>query len=389
MCVWPRGYQLKRTSVIKDTRSFDRPRPKIRSVPLLLVGLLLTIAAQIATPRIYPPPQLGPQQTVQTRNPKIGVHLRLAGSGDETQISSELAQVRDMGAPWVVDLFPWAYVQPRGPRAWDWRGSDLLIAHARQQGVNVIARLDIVPEWARPDDATDRFLDPDRYDDFARYAAAFAARYGDTVRYLVIWNEPNLTFEWGSRSPDPGAYAALLKVVYPAVQAANPDVQIAAGGLSPGPSIPGIRMDDRQYLRGMIDAGAPFDVLAIHAYGAQAPADDPPHPDRVNFRRIEVYRDLMREAGSPKPMIVTEGGWNDHPRWSGAVSPADRLRWTIDAYRLAAGWDDLIAVCLWQFGGPVTHGYQDNYNFVAADGTPKAIYWAVREYATGRSETEP
>ncbi len=350
--------------------------------------IVFVLGAQFLAPRTYPEPRLGPPQRVETRNQKIGIHLRLSGTDDETALHEQLAQVREMGASWVVDLFPWAYVQPRGPRAFDWRGADLMVAHARQQGVQIIARLDIVPAWARPKRATDRQIDPASYAAFARYAAAFAARYRDQVRYLVIWNEPNLHFEWGSRDPDPGAYAALLKEVYPAVKQANPEMQIAAGGLSPGKSIPGIRMDDLQFLHGMLDAGAPFDTLAVHAYGGKAPADEEPHPDRVNFRRIEVYRDVLQQWGQPKPLIVTEGGWNDHPRWSGAVTPAERLRWTVDAYRLSAAWADVVAVCFWQFRAPTTHGYQDNYSFVAADGTPKAIYWAVREYATGRTEAD-
>jgi hypothetical protein len=356
---------------------------------LLMLGVCAMIlfagGAQLLAPRTYPPPRLAPPQLVQTSNPKIGVHLRLNGTDDEGQLNRELAQVREMGATWVVDLFPWAYVQPRGPRSFDWRGADLLVAHARQQGLQIIARLDIVPEWARAKDTTDRQIDPAFYDDFARYAAAFAARYRDQVRYIVIWNEPNLYFEWGSRQPDPHAYAELLKVVYPSVKAANPDMQIAAGGLSPGQSIPGIRMGDLEFLRDVLADRAPFDVWAVHAYGGKAPASEESHPDRVNFRRIEVYRDMLTAADQTKPLIVTEGGWNDHPRWSGAVTPAERLRWTVEAYQLSAAWPDVIAVCLWQFRAPTTHGYQDNYSFVAADGTPKAIYWAVREYATGRS----
>ncbi len=355
---------------------------------LLTAIILIAAGLQLTAPRTFPLPRLGPPQVVDTRNPKIGIHLRLSGTDNEAALVEQLSQVREMGAQWVVDLFPWAYVQPRGPRAFDWRGADLMIAHARRQGLQIIARLDIVPEWARVKDATDRRLDPEYYDEFAQYAAAFATRYGDDVKYVVIWNEPNLDFEWGSRPPDPGAYAALLKVVYPVVKQANPAVQIAVGALSPGPAIPGIRMDDLQYLRGMLDAGAPFDALAVHNYGGKEPPDAEPHSDRVNFRRIEVYREMLRQAGQAKPMLITEGGWNDHPRWAGAVTPAERLRWTVDAYRLSEQWPDVVAVCFWQFRGPVTHGYQDNFSFVAADGTPKAIYWAVREYATGRAETQ-
>lgn len=349
---------------------------------LLIVALfVLAIAVGLAGPRTVPPIHLPAQAVVQTRNPKIGVHLRLAGTDDESVLVAQLSAVREMGASVVVDLFPWAYVQPRGPQSFEWRGADLLIAHARRQGLTVVARLDIVPAWARPPKTSDRYLEPEHYADFARYAAAFAGRYHDTVRYIQIWNEPNLYFEWAGREPDPAAYAALLRAVVPLVRAASPDTLIVAGAFSPGQAIPGTRMDDLQYLRAMIAAGAPFDLLGVHAYGSRAPADEEPHPDRVNFRRVEVYREVLRSAGQPRPMIVTEGGWNDHPRWNGAVTPAQRLQWTVEAYRISEGWDDVVAVCLWQWQLPLTHSYQDNYTFVAPDGTPKAIYYAVQAYA--------
>jgi hypothetical protein len=311
------------------------------------------------------------------------VHLRLAGTDDEAQIVAQLAAAREMGASFVVDLFPWAYVQPRGARSFDWRGADLLIEHARRQGLEVVARLDVVPAWARPRKASDRYLEPEHYVDFARYAAAFAQRYRGKVRYIQIWNEPNLNLEWGLRDPDPKAYAALLREVTPRVKAANPDARIVAGNLSPGPAVPSTRMDDLQYLSAMVAAGAPFDVLGVHAYGARAPADEEPHPDRVNFRRVEVYRDTLRRLGQPRPMIVTEGGWNDHPRWPGAVKPAQRLQWTVEAYRISERWDDVLAVCMWEWQLPWTHSYQDNWTFLTPDGTPKAIYYAVQAYTRG------
>jgi polysaccharide biosynthesis protein PslG len=91
---------------------------------------------------------------------------------------------------------------------------------------------------------------------------------------------------------------------------------------------------------------------------------------------------MARFGDGHKPILITEGGWNDNLRWTAAVRPSQRLRWTVGAYELAKRWDWLEAMCLWQFSLPLpTHTYQDNWTFVASDGTPKAIYWAVREAA--------
>ena len=342
--------------------------------------LLIILALHWATPRTAAPLHLPPLAVVMTRNPKIGVHTRLTGMGDEAAFRQQFTAIREMGASWVVDLFPWAYVQPRDPAVFDWRGADMLVAHARQQGLQVIARLDIVPAWARPHNTSDRLLLPAAYPAYARYVAAFATRYPD-IQYLQIWNEPNLDLEWGGQTPDPEAYARLLQTVYPVVKQANPRALIVAGALSPGPDVPQARLDDLAYTRRVAQAGGQWDVWAVHAYGAKSPALEPPHPDRINFRRVEVYRELLRALEKPSPLIVTEGGWNDHPRWAGAVTPAQRLEWTVDAYHLARAWPDVVAVCLWQWQLPTTHSYQDNYSFVAPDGTPKALYWAVQSYA--------
>jgi hypothetical protein len=354
------------------------------SIALLAITTLAFQFWGVRTPRAL---DLPPQQQVATTNPKIGIHTRLTGVGDEAYIRRTLEQVREMGASWIVDLFPWAYVQPRSRYGYDWNGADMVIQHARRQGLTVIARLDIVPQWARPLDSNDRYIDEEHYVDYANYVVAFLERYRPLgVRHVIIWNEPNLAFEWGRRAPDPAAYAELLKVVYPRVKAAVPDAIVIAGGLSPGPDLGGnaeVRMGDLRYTSELYAAGAGpyFDMWAVHSYGAQESFDAPPYPEVVNFRRTEVIRDLLAYHGDgDKPLIVTEGGWNDNLRWTAAVRPSDRLRWTIGAYRLAEEWEWLEALCLWQFSTPwESRTYQDNWNFVAADGTPKAIYWAVRD----------
>jgi hypothetical protein len=267
------------------------------------------------------------------------------------------------------------------------------VRHAARQGLTVVARLDIVPEWARPAGSSDRYLDETHYDDFANYVAAFLKRYRPYgMRHVIIWNEPNLAFEWGRRPPDPAAYAALLRAVYPRAKAAAPDAVVIAAGLSPqiDSGDGSERMSDLEFLSKLYDAGAGpyFDMLAAHTYGAQSPPDAPPDPATITFRRVELLHAALAARGEPhKQLIVTEGGWNDSLRWVQAVAPSQRLRWTVEAYTLAQRWDWMAAVCLWQFATPwSTHTYQDHWSFVAPDGTPKAIYWAVRAAATGREE---
>src|SRR5262245_54935156 len=91
---------------------------------IALVALLAVQFWSLREPyRRHPPPR----QQVETRNPKVGFHTRLTGTGDEAYIVRSLSQVREIGASWIVDLFPWAYVQPRSRYGFDWSGADMLI----------------------------------------------------------------------------------------------------------------------------------------------------------------------------------------------------------------------------------------------------------------------
>ena len=51
--------------------------------------------------------------------------------------------------------------------------------------------------------------------------------------HIVIWNEPNLAFEWGYRPPDPAAMPSCLRMAYARAKEANPEIQVLAAGLAP------------------------------------------------------------------------------------------------------------------------------------------------------------
>jgi hypothetical protein len=146
---------------------------------LILLGIIIAISSTINTlviQRQVAPFALPKPQIVTTNNPKAAVHTRLTGVGDEEFIAHQLDLVAAMGTPWIVELFPWAYAQPRAQYGYDWRGFDMVIDHAHARGITVIARLDIVPTWARPTNSSDRFLAPHMYAAYRDYVVAFAQR---------------------------------------------------------------------------------------------------------------------------------------------------------------------------------------------------------------------
>jgi hypothetical protein len=144
----------------------------------------------------------GPLQNVTTTNPIAGVHTRLTDEVEVWRIQRALQLVRQLGAPWIVEFFPWPYIEAE-ENEFNRGHSDTVPSCAENQGLTVIARLGWVPGWACPggsDDtdgpeATLTNLDIEHYDDFPEYVADSVACYRPYVTHLIIWNEPTPSFE--------------------------------------------------------------------------------------------------------------------------------------------------------------------------------------------------
>lgn len=369
-----------------------RTRMLARTAGWIARLLLVVFVVRELTPA---PPHvtLGPPQTVHTTQPVVCAHTRLTDEVEEWKIQRNLALVREMGAGTVVEFFPWPYIETEEGH-YDWAHADRILDHAANQGLTVIARLGLVPAWARPPArekvTTLTYLPYDYFDEFAEFVGAFVARYPDTVSAVIIWNEPNLSIEWGGRNVDPEAYTELLRQSYAAAHAANPDIVVLGAALAPTlePADSGAGMNEIDYLNRMYAAGAApyFDVLAAHTYGFTHPADAEPAPGVINFRRVELLRDIMVEYGdADKPVTITESGWSDDPRWTYAVRPGQRIAYTLDAFEMVAAWDWADQLCIWNFRQPLdTRNRRDAYYaLVTSDFTRKPIYYAIQAYARG------
>lgn len=360
---------------------------------------LVVVAACLSALRPAPArAPLGPPQTVETSQPQTCVHTRLIDEVEEWKVQRSLAEAREMGATTIVEFFPWAYIEAVQDR-YDWASADRIVRQAENQGLRIIARMGLVPAWARPEETLDyttlNTLPEESYPDFATFVADFAARYAGTIDQIIIWNEPNLAFEWGFEQVDPAGYARLLEAVYAPAHAANPQVQILAAPLAPTlePAGSAAGLDDLLYLQALYEAGAApyFDALAMHTYGFTTPPEEEPAPDRLNFRRAELLRQIMIDHGdAAKPVYITETGWNDNARWAYGVLPSLRVQYTIDALTLAAAdWPWAESVCLWVLRTPAaSFNYPDDFTLLTPDFQRKPIYDAVRAFAHGEPQPE-
>ena len=341
---------------------------------------------------LKPAPDLvvvGRQQTVKTTIPVMGVHTRLTDEVEEWKIKRSLEMVREMGATTIVEFFPWAYYQEDNKNV-AWQHPDLVINHAHAQGLKVIARIGLTPEWARPEETTLNYLDRDSYDDFAAFTALFAKRYEGKVHAIIVWNEPNLAFEWGYQETTPVDYVALLEATAKAVRPVNRDVLILGGALAPTLEPVGSPwgLNDLIYLEEMYKAGAAehMDGLAVHTYGFHFPPETEPAANLLNFRRFELYREIMLKYNDgDSPVYITETGWNDHPRWTRAVRPGQRIEYTTNALTYLqeeVPWVESAAI--WMFRTPApTKSYMDAYTLVTPEFIEKPIYGALQELASG------
>ena len=194
------------------------------------------------------------------------------------------------------------------------------------------------------------------------FCGKVAGRYAGRIAAYEVWNEPNLTREWGGLPPDPAAYAVLLKACYQAIKAADPKAIVISAGLAPTDNAdPAVSMPDQDFYRGLYAAGgaAYFDMLGVHAPGfgnppERSPADtlaDPFWQSRVwTFRHVEDTRALMVAAGDAgKQIAVTEMGWTTdsiHPNYSWyAVDQQTQADYLVRAFQYAkANWQPWIGL---------------------------------------------
>lgn len=314
---------------------------------------------------------------------------------------------RQAGLGFARQQFAWAEIEParRGdfvdPVSMEsrWAKFDRIVDLYLANGIQVIARLDRAPTWARPADSRPE-TPPGQVSDYGDFVYAFVSHFRGRIRYIQIWNEPNIYPEWGEQAVDPAAYTEMLKVAYQRAKQADPSVLVLSAPLAitlgePHPE-PGKwrSMPDLDYLEAMYQAGAGdyFDILSANAFGFDLPPTDPPSKDVLNFQRVVLQREIMERHGDQdKAVWFNEYGWNTAPEsmtdeqliWK-RVSEEKQAEYTLQGIELARReWPWAGVFNVWYFRqtgqqySPANAAYY--FRMVDTDFTPRRVYDAVQD----------
>ncbi|MBI1297392.1 hypothetical protein GC175_20825 [bacterium] len=313
---------------------------------LLTTSLLVRAAIEDGpAPTAPQPPAAAPAAQI----PLLGVTVDLTQHATTAERRDALRRLHDAGFGWVRQRVDWATVEPERGNL-HWAEIDAVLADIVAAQLTPVIVLDGSPAWARyVRDADNPLAPPADFADFANFAAAFADRYREDVRFYQIWDEPNIAPHWGDRLIEPVHYARLLKDAAAAIRSADVDAVIVTAALAPTRDRGHTAVDEVTFLQRLYAAGAAgdFDAVAVQPFGfGNPPSDERSRVDVLNFARLRLIRRVMVAAGDAEtPIWAVRFGWNRVPNanW-GTVTPLAQFDYTADAIAQSRSWPWLAAL---------------------------------------------
>lgn len=314
----------------------------------------------------------------------------------------DLGLVQELKFQWVKQAFAWRDIETLEKGKYDWWRPDNIVNAVEGAGLDLIVRIDRQPFWSQEIEYPPlENAPPADYQDFGDFCGVLGERYRGRIKAYQVWNEPNLSREWGNEPPDPVAYTRLLRICYEAIKQADPEALVISAGLAPtGTGLPEA-MPDGQFLQKMYEAGGAryFDVLGLNAPGYKAPPEASPAEGEENpdygggrwfvFRHVEDMRAIMEANGDgSKQVAILELGWttdevNPSYAWH-AVTEEEKADYLVRAYQYAAeNWHPWI--------GPIVAIYIADYDWspesdeqwwwaiTLPDGTKRPAFFALQQ----------
>jgi polysaccharide biosynthesis protein PslG len=345
----------------------------------------------------------------------LGMNVFLEKEANPDNITTSIRMLKEAHVTFVRQSFPWAEIEPapgvyRDPKSGQdtWAKYDRLVNALHDAGIGILARVDTIPRWARPQ--TDDFAHYDKgppqdFNNYANFVGVLADRYRGKISYFQVWNEPNLDGEWGGKPISPQQYGLLLQYTYKRVKAVNPAALIVTAGLAQTTENGKDRnnLNELAFIQGLYDAGAQpyFDILSVMDYGlGHSPEDRRVSPDRTNFSRLQLAHDIMaRNGDAAKPIWISEYGWISLPAdwsgnpstWGASVDENTQAQYMIEGLdRIQREWPWVGAVFVWGFRWvePPQQNTADParyFEVVDYDFAPRPAYLALKNWSAAQA----
>jgi hypothetical protein len=338
----------------------------------------------------------------------MGVNTFLNEEPDPEVVARSLDMIREGGYSFIRQIFGWYEIEPQPGVHVDtngnstWEKYDRIVDEATARGIEIIARLEKPPLWAKtgqPNPHVDG--PPDRLSDYANFVEQVVRRYRGRITYVQIWNEPNLQGEWGAKPIDPLGYVRLLEAGHRAAKRADPNVVVLLAGLAPTDQTGPDNLSDLLFLERVYEYGGAdfFDIATVMVYGyGYAPSDRRTGFGHNNFSRPVLTREIMERHGDGgTPIWAVEYGWvalpddweGDPSPWGEPVSQERQAEYLYHGYlRAQREWPWMGVMAVWAFRFPHPPDAPDQignptrgFALVEHDFTPRPAYTLLKDRA--------
>lgn len=263
------------------------------------------------TGRLPPPGRLfgfSDQTFTYTANPSSSLNQAVTAE-------RALADARAAGANSARLVVSWWDLEPQ-PGAFEQAYVARLKAFTdplERAGGRVLLQLGVPPPWASAAPGDPRATiatTPQAVRAFARYAG-YVARTWPRAAAIETWNEPNTTYFWRPRIPEPRLYVRMHRAAARAIRGMDPKLKVVTGGLLAAPaSTPDIiapgKFLTRAYAAGLRPRD--YDGLGYHPYPAQVGGGIEPLDRGAFAEGVEGFRSGYREIDPKARVWITETG---------------------------------------------------------------------------------
>jgi len=228
-----------------------------------------------------------------------------------------------------------------------------------------------------------------------------------TIHAIQVWNEPNLSREWGGTGVEPIInrravvdYMSLLRQSYQEIKQRDPTKIVVSAGLSPTGTNDGTAIDDLTYLEWLYDNDLDqySDAIGVHGpgYGSSPDAERLSNAafahDSFYFRRLEqVHEVMVRNGDVNKQVWVVEFGWTtdevNTDRTFYAVKQEQQAEFIVRAFQYAkTNWTPWVGpMFVWNMPDPTWQKETNEqwwWSITETNGDPRPAYTAIKDART-------